>query len=200
MHSSEVETVARAFYYTNDNARGWDREPELLKQGFRAKAHASVTALDGFRDARERAVQARLLGGSADNVGDPVTRDILRLDPPNFIAVLTGAEHVFHIANAPYRQIVGRRRLTGRPVREAFPEVEGQGFFELLDMVYETGQHFRGNLLPFKVQRRRGLPPEERLIDLAYEPVTDELGRRLGILVKGRDVTTSINAPFSSRA
>jgi len=198
MQNAEVETVARAFYYTNENARGWEREPDLLKQGFRVRAHAAVTALDGFRESRESALRSKPEGSVADSVGEARMMDLLRFDPPGFVAVLTGPEHTFHIANNPYRQIVGRRRLTGRPVREALPEVEGQGFFELLDMVYDTGQHFRGKLLPFMVQRRRDRPPEEKLIDLAYEPVIDEAGQRLGILVTGRDVTTLANLLHSS--
>lgn len=34
----------------------------------------------------------------------------------------------------------GRRDVTGKPKREAFPELEGQGLFELLDQVYSTGE------------------------------------------------------------
>jgi hypothetical protein len=80
-------------------------------------------------------------------------------------------------------------------VRDAFPEVADQGFFELLDNVFETGETFTGDLLPFKVQNRRGHPPEERLIDLVYKQIINEVGERLGILVEGRDMTRYIALP-----
>lgn len=52
---------------------------------------------------------------------------------PAFMAVVRGPEHVFELANPPYYQLVGHRDLIGKPVREALPEVEDQGYFELLD-------------------------------------------------------------------
>jgi len=192
MQRTEVETVARAFYYTSEYARGWEREPEPLKRSFRTWAHAALVS-DRLCNTQERNVGPELTGVPTWNVGK--VRSLYRLKPwaATFIAVLTGPEHTFQIANNPYRLIVGRRRLTGRPVREAFPEVEGQGFFELLDMVHETGLSFQGNKLSFKVQKRHGQPPEGMLIDLTYKPVINETGKRLGILVKGRDVTARIN-------
>ena len=42
--------------------------------------------------------------------------------------------------------------LLGRPVREALPEVAGQGFVELLDRVYRTGEPFVGNEVPIQLQ------------------------------------------------
>jgi PAS domain-containing protein len=54
---------------------------------------------------------------------------------PAFLAVLRGREHVFHFVNDRYRQLIGQREVIGKPVREALPEIEGQGFFEILDRV-----------------------------------------------------------------
>ena len=49
---------------------------------------------------------------------------------PGFMAVVRGPDHVFEMANASYQILVGRSDLIGKPVREAVPEVEGQGLFE----------------------------------------------------------------------
>ena len=71
------------------------------------------------------------------------TADFFRLifdQAPSFMAILTGPEHEFRIVNDAYMQLVGQRDLIGRTVRDAVPEVEGQGFFELLDQVYRTGE------------------------------------------------------------
>ncbi len=48
---------------------------------------------------------------------------------PGFITILHGPEHVFEFANATYRRLFGDRELTGKTVREAFPELEGQNIF-----------------------------------------------------------------------
>jgi PAS domain-containing protein len=59
---------------------------------------------------------------------------------PSFMALLRGRDHVYELMNASYLKLVGHRDLIGRPVREALPEVQGQGFFKLLDHVYATGE------------------------------------------------------------
>ena len=58
---------------------------------------------------------------------------------PGFVAVLTGSDHVFEYVNDAYVAISGPRAFIGRTVREVFPELAGQGFYELLDRVYATG-------------------------------------------------------------
>jgi hypothetical protein len=54
---------------------------------------------------------------------------------------------VFELVNAAYMQLVGHRNVIGMPVRQALPEVEGQGFFELLDEVFATGTPFVGSAM-----------------------------------------------------
>jgi hypothetical protein len=41
-----VDAVAKAFYELQDGARGWDREPEVLKEPFREFARAAIAMLD----------------------------------------------------------------------------------------------------------------------------------------------------------
>ena len=75
---------------------------------------------------------------------------------PGFMAVLRGPSHVFELTNASYLQLVGHRDLVGKPIREALPEVQGQGFFELLDQVYQSGQVFTGRSMTIGLQREPG--------------------------------------------
>ena len=84
---------------------------------------------------------------------------------PGHMAVLRGPDHVYALVNDAYRRIVGERDLIGKPVREALPEVAGQGFFERLDQVYTTGQPFVGHQMPAKVQRQPDGLPEEIFVD-----------------------------------
>ncbi len=59
---------------------------------------------------------------------------------PGFIAILQGPEHKFELVNEAYNQLFGERAWVGASVQEWFPELKGQGFFELLDQVYQTGE------------------------------------------------------------
>ena len=52
---------------------------------------------------------------------------------PGFIAVLTGKDHTFEMANEAYYRLVGHRDMVGKPALEALPELVGQGFRQLLD-------------------------------------------------------------------
>jgi PAS domain S-box-containing protein len=113
---------------------------------------------------------------------------------PGFIAILKSPEHVFDFANATFRRLFGNRNFVGRTVRHVFPDLEGQGFFELLDQVYTTGERFVARHIPIRLERSPGTPPEERVLDFIYEPITDEAGQVTGIFCEGHDVTETRRA------
>jgi PAS domain-containing protein len=88
---------------------------------------------------------------------------------PGFIAVLDGPDHVFSMANAAYFQLVGRDDIMGKTVAAALPEVAEQGFIELLDSVYKTGEPFVGRATPVRLVRS-GATGEERFVDFVFQP------------------------------
>src|SRR5580658_1967879 len=63
---------------------------------------------------------------------------------PSFSALLQGPDHRFVLTNLAYQQLIGHRDVIGLTVREAIPEVERQGFLDLLDSVFATGEAFVG--------------------------------------------------------
>jgi signal transduction histidine kinase/PAS domain-containing protein len=113
---------------------------------------------------------------------------------PGFMAVLRGPEHVFELVNNAYLRLAGHRDFIGQTVRQAIPEAEGQGFFELLDGVYATGTPYVGRGMSLKVQREPGAQPEERFCDFIYQPIIDADGSISGIFVEGSDVTEQHHA------
>jgi signal transduction histidine kinase/DNA-binding response OmpR family regulator len=119
---------------------------------------------------------------------------------PSFMALLQGREHRFEFVNGAYLQLVGHRDVAGRPVREALPEVEGQGFFELLDNVFETGTPFVGAKLRVQLQRAPAGPLEERFVNLVYQPIVGAGGAVEGIFVDGYDVTHQHRAESALQA
>ena len=107
---------------------------------------------------------------------------------PGLIAVLSGPDHIFELANAAYSQLVGNRALVGRSAREALPEMVGQGYLDLLDRVYASGQPFVGRSMPVLVQRGAETQ-ESRYLDFVFQPITDAAGRVTGVFVQGHDIT-----------
>lgn len=119
--------------------------------------------------------------------------DLIR-QAPAFIAVLRGTDHVFELVNDNYRQLAGHRDIVGKPVLEAFPEVAGQGYLELLDRVLDTGEPFVGREMPLMIARKPGAPVELRHVTFVYHPIVEIDGSRSGILAHGIDVSDSVRA------
>ena len=130
----------------------------------------------------------------SDPVGDGARAERVQLlqafdQAPGFVAMSEGPEHRFTFANATYRALIGGRGMVGKTVREALPELESQGFFEILDNVYRSGEPFRGISMPAMIVREAGTSPEERFFDFVYQPVKNLDGKVIGIFVQGVDVT-----------
>ncbi|MFL6632285.1 MAG: PAS domain-containing protein [Massilia sp.] len=108
---------------------------------------------------------------------------------PGFMALLQGPDHVFVQANLAYRTLIGDRHPVGRSVREALPELQGQGFFELLDKVYRDAEPFVGRRMPVELRRAPDGTLERHWVDFIYQPVFDKAGSMTGVFVQGNDVT-----------
>ena len=113
---------------------------------------------------------------------------------PAYIVTVRGPEHVFELANPAYLQFIGRSDITGKPAREVLPELEGQGYFKLLDRVFRTGEPFVGREMPISVRREPGEPPEEKFFDFVYQPIFEADGSVSGIFAHGIDITEQVRA------
>src|SRR4030095_10109761 len=71
---------------------------------------------------------------------------------PGFAALLSGPTHVYTYVNDAFIKTVGPRKLIGLSVREAFPELEDQGYYELLDGVFASGKALRANAIPLRLE------------------------------------------------
>lgn len=113
---------------------------------------------------------------------------------PGFMALMRGPEHVFELTNAAYQELIGHRPVLGKPLREALPEVVGQGFADLLDHVYRSGEPFVGNAVPVALRAQADDPLQERFVDFVYQPIRDASGTVVGVFVEGSDVTDRTRA------
>ncbi len=108
---------------------------------------------------------------------------------PSFMAIMSGPAHVFVLANKSYQQLIGGRNVVGMTIRDALPEIVDQGFVELLDRVFNTGEPHIGSGTRIMLNQTVGGTPGERFLDFIYQPIRNSDGMISGIFVEGQDVT-----------
>jgi PAS domain-containing protein len=117
---------------------------------------------------------------------------------PIHIAVFSGPEHTFVAANAAYRRAAGGRALIGRPFRDAFPGLEGEGVYELFDRVLHDGRTITRHELPGRFDRGRAGRTEDGFATVVMHPLAGPDGRPTGVAVLSIDVTDHVRARASS--
>lgn len=118
---------------------------------------------------------------------------------PGMIAVLQGPDHVFTFVNDSYSRFIGGRDTIGRSIRAVIPEIEGQGFFEMLDEVYGKGHSFSGEGVRVMIRSQAQDQPTEAFIDFSFNPIRDSDGAVSGVFMQGFDRTESIRAAHRQR-
>ncbi|GHA50021.1 hypothetical protein GCM10007103_33530 [Salinimicrobium marinum] len=110
---------------------------------------------------------------------------------PAMICIVKGPQHIFEVANEHYYQLIGKQDIIGKPVREVLPEVENQGFFEILDNVYTSGKPFIGNEVQINLEVGDN-KYKNSFLDFVYQPMLDDNGEVDGIFVHVIDVTEKV--------
>ncbi len=146
-----------------------------------------------------RQVAARELEIERDMLLEELSEERAKLEEvfrlaPSFLALLRGRDHVFEMANDAYYQLVGHRDIIGKPIREALPEVRGQGFIDLLDRVLMSGEPFIGREVPVSLARSEGKPDDERYVNFVYQRIRGSGEVEDGVLAHGSDVTEQVLA------
>ena len=181
--------VAYLLQHTNDIT-----ELERLRRQHGLDETETVSALDA------------MIGGNVMRRAQLVQEDNRRLETernrlidlfmsaPGFVAILSGPDHVFEMHNTAYGNLIGRGSVVGKTIRDALPDVDGQGYYELLDRVFSTGEPFEGREAPVSFQTTENGPIQERFVNFVYQPIRDADGQVAGIFVQGNDVTDSVLA------
>ena len=156
----------------------------------RVRAERALRMQTDALDRERRAVD--LLNRKLGSERDKLQR--LFEQAPGFMAVMAGPQHIFELCNQSYFRLIGQREVMGRPVRDVFPELEGQGFFELLDKTYLSGIPYTSTAAAIDLQREPGGPLERRYLDFIYQPIIDDQGNVTGIFAQGHDVTEQVQS------
>jgi PAS domain S-box-containing protein len=113
---------------------------------------------------------------------------------PGFIIIMRGPDHVVEFVNDAHKRTFASGEWEGRTIRDAFPSLEGQGFFERLDEVYRTGETYEADGVTVSFQRGPHEPVQTRALTFIYAPLHDTDGNISGIFCEGFDVTEARNA------
>lgn len=113
---------------------------------------------------------------------------------PAPIAIYEGKELRYVFVNDAYSRIFNYRKIIGKTVREAFPELEGQPFYGILENVFETGDPYHGNEVPALLDINNDGALTTRYYNLVYTPYKNESGRIEGVMAFGHDVTDQVLA------
>ena len=112
---------------------------------------------------------------------------------PVAIGILKGRNMVVETANASMLEIWGKSEsIIGMPLIQALPELEGQGFMELLEQVYTSGVAHYGSDTFVQLHRRGRL--EEAYFNFVYAPMRDDQSTVSGVIVIATEVTARVNA------
>jgi len=169
-------------------------ELEQLRQRAEAAVEEPVSALDAMIGGNILA-RARLV--QENNLRLETERNRLVdmfMQAPGFIAVLTGPDHEYQLFNEAYRRLTGHRQLAGLTVAKALPEVVSQGYIDMLDSVFETGEPVEGRGSLLQLPTTTGGPVRDTYVDFIYQPIRDAGNKIVGIFVQGHDVTDNVLA------
>ena len=119
--------------------------------------------------------------------------DRLFTQASNFMCVLRGEDHAFEMANLALQQLVGGRSVIDSTVREALPELASQGFIDILDSVFATGEAFAARKMRLFLQNDQSRI-QEFFLDIVCQPIIEENGEVSGLFLEGCDVTAHVRA------
>jgi signal transduction histidine kinase len=114
------------------------------------------------------------------------------MQAPAAIMVARGPMHIIQSVNPRYSEVTGNRPLIGKTVPEAFPDLAGQGLFELYDQVFATKEPYVGNEVPVRVERFGRV--DDAYFNFVYQPLIDEQGEAFGVLTHAVEVTDVVRS------
>lgn len=115
---------------------------------------------------------------------------------PVAIGILNGRTMVVETANKSMLEIWGKHEsIIGLPLIKALPELEGQGFIELLEQVYDSGIAHYGTETLARLYRKGNL--EQGYFNFVYAPIHNVAGEVSGIMVVATEVTDQVRAKLA---
>ncbi len=112
---------------------------------------------------------------------------------PALIALLRAPGHRYEYVNPAYQRLMPGRQLVGFNIAEAVPEAQTQGFVDVLDRVYRTGETHFGAEVPYTVVPTDGALPDLHYFSFTYQAYRED-GQIAGVTIFAFDVTGQVLA------
>lgn len=119
------------------------------------------------------------------------TLDQIFHDSPSFMAFLRTPNFIFERANNEFLSLIGKKDVVGKTVLEILPEVESQGFIELMNQVARDKKPFFGDEIRIDFNLESG-QTKTSYVDFVYQPMINPDGETYGIVCQGYDVTEKV--------
>ncbi|MEN0053431.1 MAG: PAS domain-containing protein [Mucilaginibacter sp.] len=187
-----------------------DNEGKLLER-YWDTTHTPVLDMEGdicyiihhTQDVTEQVLAERNLKASLEKEKETAakaTRLSLQMEKlfeemPAQIAVVTGPDLIYEFINPQYeKELFPGRRVLGKPLLMALPEVAGLPVWESLQQVYKTGETFAGNEICIPLAKEIGGKAEDHYFNFICQALRDEKGNITGVLSFKYDITELVLA------
>jgi len=175
--SEEIQSANEELSATNEEL--FRTQQNLLKLNNELESRVELRTLE-------------LLSAQADAIGQTERLKRFFMQAPAGICVLDGPNFIFELVNPPYQKLFPGRKLIGKPLLEALPELKDQLISDILKNVYKTGNTFEGKELMVPMAREANGPIEDRYFTFIYQARYDATDQVDGIMVFAFEVTEAV--------
>ncbi len=113
-------------------------------------------------------------------------------EAPTSMGVLSGPDHLYEFVNPLYLDLIGKKDIIGKTVKEVLPEAIDQGIIALLDGVYKTGETFSTSEMHVKLDIQNTGQLVDKYLNFMYQAHRTEGDVIDGILFFAVDVTEQV--------
>jgi signal transduction histidine kinase len=117
------------------------------------------------------------------------------MQAPVAVAVMTGPDHVYALANPLYLEMVGRHDLVGKTFADAFKDApRNSPLIQMFHGVFSSGEPLTVDEFSFPLDRKGSGVFEEAYFKFTIQPVRDAAGQVTDVMVAAVEVTAEVRA------
>jgi PAS domain S-box-containing protein len=198
IHPESLAEVYRTFQKAQDEKRKWTFEYRLLRHDGTYRWHLATSLPELNRDGEVirwvgTAIDIHDQRTAQDKIAESErTLDQIFNESPSFMTFLKVPGFTYERANEEYLQLIGRRDIIGKSMREVLPEMQNQGFFDILNEVVMSQKPFTGSGIPVWFEAPLSDQPKKVYLDFVYTPLISGDGNVYGIASQGYNVTEKV--------
>jgi PAS domain S-box-containing protein len=197
LHQAAFASGRAAYFEVVYHVGDYDYQCQVATQrvGEELLVNITATATNEARPAVEEALRLSQAREQQARLAAEQERNLLQAllnQAPVAIGLFQGPDHVVAMANEQLCGMWGypAAQVLHRPLLEAVPELQGQGFTELMTDVARTGEPFVGTTVPAQLRQQGQVTT--RFFDFVYQPLYNAAGQLLGVLDIATDVTAQV--------